>query len=92
MFYQGLKSDLGTQTLYKLRFTLDKFAYLNISENNKLLFLAPQWSYKQVDKIKNSFWKDVVLAWANLLEITIEADRLNTPLWYNPKISKNPLF
>ena len=39
---------------------------------------------------KNSFWKDVVLTWANLLEITIETDRLNAPLWYNPKISKDP--
>ena len=51
-------------------------ANLNIVETNKLLFLGPQWSYKQLDKIKNSFWKDVVLAWAILLEITIETDRL----------------
>ena len=45
---------------------------LQIGETNKLLFLGPQWSYKQEDKIKTPFWKDVVLAWANLLEITIE--------------------
>ena len=67
-------------------------ANLNIGEINKLLLLGPQWSYKQVDKIKNLFWKDVVLAWASVLEIIIETDRLNAPLWYNPKISKDHFF
>ena len=26
------------------------------------------------------------------MEIVIESDRLNAPLWYNPMISKDPLF
>ena len=47
---------------------------------------------KQVDKIKNLFWKDVFLAWASILEIIIETDRPNAPLWYNFKISKDPFF
>ena len=29
-------------------------ANLNIDETNILLFLGPQWSYKQVDKIKKT--------------------------------------
>ena len=67
-------------------------ANLNIGEINKLLLLGQQWSYKQIDKIKNLFWKDVVLAWAGVLEIIIETDRLNAPLWYSHKISKDPFF
>ena len=67
-------------------------ANLNVGEINKLLLLGPQWSYKQVDETKNLLWKDVVLAWASVLDIIIKTDRPNAPVWYNPKISKDPFF
>ena len=45
-------------------------------------------------KFSNPFWREVFLAWNNLLDTNTlhKYEALACPLWYNPQISLEPLF
>ena len=60
----------------------------------KLYTLGPMWSEQLVKRISNPFWKEVILAWNKLAsKIDLEnLEKLTCPLWYNPKISREPLY
>ena len=64
----------------------------NLGQKEKILFLGSQWSQKVAGKMKNLFWKDVILAWSSILKKIPESEVLHGPLWYNSKISTLPLF
>ena len=64
---------------------------LNLS--SKLFTYGPAWCEKP--KTDNPFWKDVLNSWQYISQdcpIESGQDILHSPLWYNKKISQDPLF
>ena len=64
---------------------------LNLS--SKLITYGPAWCEKS--KTDNPFWNDVLNSWQYISQdcpIESGQDILHSPLWYNKKISQDPLF
>ena len=64
---------------------------LFVGSVNKVLFFGSSWSFLIAQKMNNQFWKDVILAWHDLIKnISENNGNYSTnlgPLWYNPFIS-----
>ena len=59
-------------------------------------FYGSTWSFVIVEKMNNQFWKDVILAWYDLIKNIFKNNGdYNTnmgPLWYNPFISDTTII
>ena len=59
------------------------------------LYFESMWCDVLVKKMTNSFWVDVIKNWQIILrkqKPKSNCDIMNCSLWYNPKISKEPLY
>ena len=62
---------------------------------DKLLSFGYQYMEIKIPKIQNKFWRDALLSWTNMckrIEPKNFLELCQLPIWYNPLISKHPLF
>ena len=60
----------------------------------KFYLLGPLWPSFTASNISNNFWKKVLMAWGTLLHKRgpAEFELVSCPIWYNSRISTEPLF
>ena len=68
--------------------------FSKIADHERLYLLGPMWSESLAQQISNPFWKEVISAWSKFTyKLSLEnCEKLTCPLWYNPQISRQPLF
>ena len=79
----------GHQTDYILLFEK------TVSTLPKFFKLGSAWANLLAKKITNKFWKEVLLSWEKLVAMDVpdgNTDIMSSPIWYNPMISKIPMF
>ena len=62
---------------------------------DKLTIFGYQYIDLKLPKIKNKFWHDALLSWTYMckqIEPKNYLELCQLPIWYNPSISKHPLF
>ena len=67
----------------------------NITKIKKIVTLGPSWCREISKNIKNVFWKEVLTFWCSFCQnnfINNNSQIMSTPIWCNPKISKQQLF
>ena len=67
----------------------------NVTSIKRITTLGPTWCKDISLKIKNIFWKEILMYWYNFCQnnfIKYNSQIMSTPIWCNPKISKNNLF
>ena len=68
----------------------------NIQSYDKCFNMNSLWHKKVATETTNMFWKDTLMAWSRVLEKLTKNENQqyvpNSSLWYNPLLSKNPIF
>ena len=63
--------------------------------SNNLTTFGSQWCAILIKKLKNPFWIDVFTSWETICKLNVPkspTDVLNSPIWFNPNLSRNPTF
>ena len=72
-----------------------RLLYALYNNIDKVLVFGDLWCSQFLKKISNPFWQNILFEWSDLCkrqEITNNTDLLQSCIWYNSKISKNPIY
>ena len=94
-FEKALKVSWMKKLISKPNSQWHKLINILYKDLNMILTHGDQWFDKITHKIHNQFWQDVLKAW-NILNKQLKAKEdqeiLRYCIWYNSKISKDPIF
>ena len=95
-FIKGLKvSWIRNLNIIKTAAPGVQLAKHNVGDTNKIVFFGSDWAVRRAKQRDNHFWKDVLSAWACVLQNIHQKcniyENLYVPLWYNPEITQATL-
>ena len=95
-FIKGLKVSWIRNLYIKTAAPWVQLAKYIVGDINKIALVGSDWTVQRAKQMDNHFWKDVLSAWACVLQNIHQKcsiyEKLHVPLWYNPEITRATLY
>ena len=95
-FIKGLKASWIRNLYIKTAAPWVQLAKYIVGDTNKIALFGSDWTVQRAKQMDNRFWKDVLSAWACVLQNFHQKyniyEILHLPLWYNPEITQTTLY
>ena len=95
-FIKGLKVSWIRNLYIKTAAPWVQLAKYIVGDTKKIALFGSDWTVQRAKQMDNHFWKDVISAWACVLQNIRQKcnmyEKLHVPLWYNPEITWATLY